>query len=57
MTVSGATVTVYSGNNNEPDYVFSIPVEGNGRYWTVFKYNTVTRSITPVNIISSGVAQ
>ena len=50
---SGATVKVFTGNNNEPAYTFSVPLTGNGQYWNVFTYNSKTRRITPVNTVSS----
>ena len=55
IKTSGATVKVYNGNSNEPAYVFSVPLTGDGRYWTVFKYNSKTRRVTPVNIVSASV--
>lgn len=55
IKTSGATVKVYNGNSNEPAYVFSVPLTGDGRYWTVFKYNSKTRRVTPVNIVSTSV--
>ena len=55
MSESGASVKVYTGNTNEPQYVFNIPINKSGRYWTVFKYNSKTRKITPVNIVGENV--
>lgn len=52
---SGATVKVFNGNSNEPAYVFSIPLTGAGRYWTVFKYDSKTRRVTPINIVGNSV--
>lgn len=34
IITSGATVKVYNGNSNEPAFVFSVPLTGDGRYWT-----------------------
>lgn len=56
LSESGASVKVYTGNMNEPQYVFNIPINQSGRYWTVFKYNSKTRKITPVNIVGDNVA-
>ena len=47
------TTTIY--NPIEGEYVFSVPLTGDGRYWTVFKYNSKTRRVTPVNIVSASV--
>lgn len=57
ITTSGATVEVYLGNNNVPSRIFNIPAQGSGRYWTVFKYaySPTTRTIIPVNVISSSI--
>lgn len=55
MSTSGATVQVYTGNNNEPSYVFSIPVQSSGLFWTVFTYDTTTRRISPVNVVGNAV--
>jgi uncharacterized protein YfaP (DUF2135 family) len=52
---SGATVKVFNGNSNEPAYVFPIPLTGAGRYWTVFKYDSKTRRVTPINIVGNSV--
>lgn len=57
MSESGASVKVYTGNTNEPQYVFNIPINQSGRYWTVFTYDSKTRKITPVNIVDDNVAQ
>lgn len=55
MSTSGASVRVYTGNSNEPAYVFNIPVDTTGRYWTVFTYNAGSRKITPVNVVGTSV--
>lgn len=55
MSESGASVKVYTGNTNEPQYVFNIPINQSGRYWTVFTYNSKTRRIIPVNIVGGNV--
>ena len=55
IKLSGATVKVFNGNSNEPAYVFSVPLTGNGRYWTVFKYDSQKRRVTPINIVGSSV--
>lgn len=57
MSESGASVKVYTDNTNEPQYVFNIPINKSGRYWTVFKYNSKTRKITPVNIVGNDAVQ
>lgn len=53
ITSSGATVKVFTGNNNEPAYTFSVPLTGNGCYWNVFTYNSRSRRVTPVNTVTS----
>ncbi|MBR4966228.1 MAG: hypothetical protein IKY53_07010 [Lachnospiraceae bacterium] len=54
MTVSDATVKVYFGNQQKPYKTYYIPKEKTGyRYWKVFKYNTKTRQITPINEMSN----
>jgi len=55
IKLSGATVKVFNGNSNEPAYVFSVPLTGNGRYWSVFTYDSKTRRVKPINIVSSSV--
>lgn len=51
---SGASVRVYTGNSNEPEYVFNIPMDASGlHYWTVFTYDSRTRKTTPVNFLSN----
>lgn len=55
IKASGATVKVFNGNSNEPAYVFSVPLLGTGRYWTVFKYDSKTRRIAPINSVSNSV--
>lgn len=55
MSTSGATVKVYTGASNEPEYVFNIPMNQSGRYWTVFKYDSKTKEIVPINIVGSDV--
>ncbi len=55
MSTSGASVRVYTGNTNEPAYVFNIPVDTAGCYWTVFTYNAGTRKITPVNVVGNAI--
>ena len=57
MCESGASVKVYNGVTNEPQYVFNIPTDQSGRYWTVFTYNSKTRKITPVNVVGSSISQ
>lgn len=57
MSESGASIKVYSGDANEPKYVFNIPTDQTGRYWTVFTYNSKTRKITPVNVVGNGISQ
>ena len=53
MTVSDATVKVYFENQQKPYKTYYIPKEKTGyRYWKVFKYNTKTRQITPINEMS-----
>lgn len=54
MSTSGAYVQVYNENNNEPSYTFNVPVQ-EGRYWTVFTYNTVSKKITPINAVGNSV--
>lgn len=57
MSTSGASVRVYTGNSNVPAYVFNIPLDTTGRYWTVFSYNSKTRKITPVNVVGNSVVR
>lgn len=57
MSESGASIKVYSGDANEPKYVFNIPTDQTGRYWTVFTYNSKTRKITPVNVVGNNILQ
>ncbi len=57
MSTSGASVRVYTGNSNEPAYVFNIPLDTTGSYWTVFSYNSKTRKITPVNVVGNSVVR
>lgn len=52
INVSNAKVVVYVGNSNIPSYVFNVPTSGSGRTWNVFKYQSATKSIIPVNEIS-----
>ncbi len=52
---SGATVKVFNGNSSEPAYTFAVPLTGNGRYWTVFAYDSKTRRVKPINIVSTSV--
>ena len=53
MSTSGASVRVYTGSNNEPAYVFNIPTDASGKIWTVFRYNSKTRKITPINVVGN----
>lgn len=57
IKISDATVKVFSGNNNEPAYVFAIPLVGNGKIWTVFKYDSRTRRVKPINVVGDSVAK
>jgi uncharacterized repeat protein (TIGR02543 family) len=52
ISTSGAYVQVYNGTSSVPFYVFNVP-QGSGRYWTVFRYNSTTQTITPINTIAS----
>lgn len=52
ITTSSAKVQVYIGNANIPSYTFTVPNSGNGRWWNVFKYQSATKTIIPVNSIS-----
>ena len=45
---SGALVQIYMGNSSMPDYVFYAP-QTSGYYWVVFKYDSRTGRVTPVN--------
>lgn len=54
LSLSGATVKVYMNGSAYPVYTFNVP-DGEGRYWTVFRYNGATRTICPVNDISNDV--
>lgn len=54
LTESGASVRVYTGYSNEPEYVFNVPMKASAqKYWTVFTYDSRTRKITPVNIVTN----
>lgn len=55
LSTSGASVKVYTGDNNEPAYVFNVPANQAGYYWTVFTYNSKTKKISPINSIGSNV--
>ena len=55
INTSAATVKVFTGNSNEPAYVFAVPLSGNGRYWTVFEYDSKPRRVNPINIVGSSV--
>lgn len=58
LTESGASVRVYTGYSNEPEYVFNIPMNTSAqKYWTVFTYDSRTRKIMPVNIVSNDAPQ
>lgn len=58
LTESGASVRVYTGYSNEPEYVFNIPMKASAqKYWTVFTYDSRTRKVTPVNIVSNDAPQ
>ncbi|MGN0325717.1 MAG: carboxypeptidase regulatory-like domain-containing protein [Lachnospiraceae bacterium] len=50
LSVSGATVQVYTENTGVPTYTFYVPGE-DGYYWDVFTYDSRTRVLTPVNQI------
>lgn len=48
---SGACVQVYMGYSSVPSYVFYVP-GGEGYYWEVFHYSSVTGILTPVNTMT-----
>lgn len=48
----GAIVRVYLGGKSYPAYTFHVPY-GEGRYWTVFEYNTATKRFNVINEINS----
>lgn len=52
ITISNAKVVVYVGNSNIPSYIFNVPNSGSGRTWNVFKYQSATKSIIPINKLS-----
>ena len=49
LSLSNATVNVYfpDGSNR----LFSVPNDGNGYYWDVFKYDGSSMGVTPINTI------
>ena len=51
MSNSGAYVEVYSAGNLAAKY--DIPTNRIGTLWKVFEYDSMTRKIKPVNIISN----
>ena len=51
MSNSGAYVEVYSEGNLAAKY--DIPTNQVGTVWKVFEYDSMTRKIKPVNIISN----
>jgi len=51
LRTSQAMVQVYMGISNEPAYTFVVPTNGDGRWWNVFQYNSITRRIIPINRI------
>lgn len=51
INTSNAKVVVYIGNSNIPSYVFNVPNNGTGRTWNVFKYQSATKSVIPINEI------
>ncbi|SHJ57041.1 hypothetical protein SAMN02745248_00431 [Hathewaya proteolytica DSM 3090] len=54
LSLSRATVKVYVNGSAYPAYTFNVP-DGEGRYWTVFRYNGATRTICPVDDMSNDV--
>ena len=54
MDISDATVSIYMNGEAYPAYTFNIP-KGDGRYWTVFRYNGATKTVTPIDIVGSNV--
>lgn len=48
---SGACVQVYMGYSSVPSYVFYVP-GGEGYYWEVFRYSSVTGILTPINTMN-----
>ena len=51
LASSGATVQVYIGASNKPNYTFNVP-QHEGTLWKVFEYDSVTKKITPINQMS-----
>ncbi|SHJ57126.1 Zn-dependent metalloprotease [Hathewaya proteolytica DSM 3090] len=49
---SQATVSVYMNGAATPVYTFNIPT-GDGRFWTVFRYNGATKIIIPINLVEN----
>ncbi|MDR0919464.1 MAG: M4 family metallopeptidase, partial [Oscillospiraceae bacterium] len=49
---SNAKVQVYIGDSNIASYTFNVPKNGEGRNWNVFKYQSTTKTIVPINTIS-----
>ncbi len=51
LSASNASVCLYlQGTEGMKRYTFHVP-EGSGRYWSVYRYNSATETIVPVNQI------
>lgn len=51
LSASNASVCLYlQGTEGMKRYTFHVP-EGSGRYWSVYRYNSATKTIVPVNRI------
>ncbi len=48
LSTSEAYVRVYLGGNSYPAYTFNVPNDS-GMDWNVFKYNSATNTIVPLN--------
>lgn len=51
---SNASVHVYLPGRSYPSYTFHVP-EGQGDYWDVFRYNSATQRMIPVNKIGNNI--
>ena len=54
---SNAKVSVFVGSVVYPKYTFYAPIDQSGRVWNVFSYDTKTKTIKPINIVSGSYVQ
>lgn len=53
LSSSNAVVKVYVGNGLSAKYVYNVPNDQYGDYWSVFSYDTIKKKFSSINMIGN----